>query len=157
MDELPASMHRNGRPADPHFAPEEQLFMRIPPGSTDEYGALATAFRFPEQSVNREKYSGSPEWVLLPRSRHGMCGILAFAVKDVRLCLPPRDEDADGMRFDFRVEHTPMEDNYPHSDVRAYREDDPDTLARKVRSQVKQRFRMLLSERSRIVRRPVVA
>lgn len=107
---------------------------------------LAQAISFRNWSVNRQKYS-EPEDVLVPDWPDW--GIAAFRVADIPLSL----ESASGSRFDFRVEHVPLEENYAHSEIRTYKNglyvenpDPPQTI--------KKKFRQMLSDRSTILHRP---
>ena len=151
MSERPAGMYRNGRPVDPFFEPDEELYLRIPTDQIDSTGkhALCTGFRFPEQSVNRGKHSESPSWVLCPTFFDW--AVAAFEVQQI----PTPLVSEGNVRYDVRVEHDPREDNYPHSEIRVYRGEQRQFNPRlKLRNSAKQRFRMKLSEVARIVWRP---
>lgn len=111
MAEVPSRLQRQGRAPDPEFLPSERLFRRVPASALDDDYPLEASIRFPDFSVNREKYSFLEDVVL----NHPGFGILVFRVADV----PPRLSD-DRRTFSFRVEHVPEEDNYAHSEVRTY-------------------------------------
>ena len=157
MGERPAAMHRNGREPVPHFAPDELLYMRVQPDHVNSEGKpLPFAFRLPSQSVNRSKYS-EPEWVLIPSYQEW--GICSFERRDVpeelRSNQPPPDQSAE---YRLAVEHHPLDDNYSHSEIRAYRKaqiEFNDDL--RVVPKVKQQFRMLLSDRATILKFPAGA
>lgn len=151
MTERPAAMYQRDRPIDPFFEPDEQLYLRVQPDQIDKTveRALCTAFRFPVQSVNRGKYSDSPTWVLYPNFFDW--GIAAFEVQQI----PTPVVSEGGVAYDFLVEHDPLEDNYPHSEVRAYRGKKREFKpGLKLRSSAKQLFRMRLSEVARLITRP---
>jgi hypothetical protein len=132
----------------PDFDPEEQLFRRCRQEDVDEGRLSRSAIRFPDWSVNRSRFS-EPGDALLPD--WAGWGVAAFAVKDV----PPSVASEGGPDVEFKVEHVPLEENYAHSEVRAYK------LGKHSRDlgvpkTVKSRFRQILSEKSRIVIEPQV-
>lgn len=150
MPDRPREMFRNGRPLDPVFEPTEDLYLRCSAEHVDveQKHALPLAVTFTNQSVNRGKYS-KPEWVLVPRWFDW--GIAAFTVQDV-----PESLSSEGkVRYDFKVEHDPLEDNYAHSEIRTYKGGryEPDA-GKKVTKQVKLRFRTSLCEKARLIRLP---
>lgn len=148
--ELPAGMYRDGRPVDPEFAATEQLYMRACPELVRDLQPLCTDFRFPDQSVNREKYSEDPTWVLVPRWLDW--AVVAFRRRDV----PTHMRTSVDVYYEFLVEHVPLDDNYPHSEIRAYRGGERVFNPKlKIKSaEAKQRFRMQLSEAAKIVHVP---
>ena len=78
----------------------------------------AEAFELPDMSVNREKY-GPPDWLLLDDAFSGW-GVGAFYVEDI-----PRGEELlhrGVIAYLLRPEHVPLRYNYPHSEVRIYRD-----------------------------------
>jgi hypothetical protein len=60
-----------------------------------------------------------------------------------------------GTAIEFRMEHVPEEDNYAHSEVRAYKNGRHDRKL-DVPKTVKARFRQILSERTGITLEPRV-
>lgn len=141
---IPARLYRNGRSVDSVFAPEERLYLRFPRESYDHIncGLLPSAIRSPvDQSVNRGKYS-DPADVLLPHWPDW--GIALLEVRDV-----PKELQST-ITYRIRVEHDPLEDNYAHTEIRAYK-GDPEARIMKIRStQVKKEFRTRLSNLARI-------
>ena len=107
-------MYRRGRPVDSHFEPTEKLYRRCQGDHIVGDRVLPQAFRAPDFSVNRGKYS-QPEDVLMPS--YERWGVVSFQVKDV----PARILSAGGAKFEFGIVHDPEEDNYSHSEVRAYK------------------------------------
>ena len=150
-------MYRNGREPVAHFAPDELLYMRVEPDHVNSRGVpMASAFRLPSQSVNRSKYS-EPEWVLIPNYQEW--GILSFERQDIpeelRSSQPPPDQSAE---YRFAVEHDPRDDNYSHSEIRAYRKGRNEFNERlQVVRTVKQKFRMRLAECATILKFPAGA
>ena len=149
MSILPPELKRDGRSADPNFAPGERLFQRVDRDDVAKLGARPSSLqiRFPTQSVNREKYS-KPEWVLLPDWLH--MGVIAFKVEDV----PPSLTPEGGIPLEFRVEHVPEEENYAHSEIRTYRGDVYDEFLTVKSKTLKKVFRQRLAEQCQIIRVP---
>ncbi len=153
MHERPDEMYRHGRAIDPIFAPDENLYMRVCADQIDleERRVLPTAFRFPNQSVNREKYTGDPLWVLYPNFFD--MGVVAFEVQQI----PTPILREGGPAYEFRPVHDPLEENYGHSEVRGNRESDRTFNPRlKAPRNVKVQFRMRLGEAARIIHYPEV-
>ncbi len=146
MHEPPAGMRRNGRPVDPTFEPGEKLYLRVIGEHIDGSNVLVGAIRLPSQSVNREKYSHRPEWVLYPKFFDW--GIAVFLRQNV----PDEILSPGNVGYRFMVEHVPEEQNYPHSEVRAYKSDN--TMFNEkltINDQVKKKFRMRLAETMRVL------
>jgi len=148
---IPDRLLRKGRPPCQHFEPDEQLFHRIQKQHIlDEGGVVSLGVRSRCFSVNRGRFS-EPEDVLLPcHHDHGIC---AFTVADVPKgpCRPTPSP----YTYTFDVVHEPEEENYAHSEVRAFR--DGEYHARlHVPRLVNKRFRMLLGQRMVVVRQPLV-
>ena len=82
-------------------------------------GAVAPeAFELPDMSVNREKY-GLPSWLLLDEDARGW-RVAGFRVRDIP---PDREQYHLGVVvYVLRPEHVPHKYNYPHSEVRVYRQ-----------------------------------
>lgn len=116
MAELPDGMRQHGRLPDPHFDPQERLFRRFRPEDIEDNTVAVDAIELPDMSVNREKY-GPPNWLLLDEAFESW-GVAAFAVRDI----PPGITHLGVIQYAFRVEHQPERNNYPHSEVRAYKD-----------------------------------
>lgn len=108
-DALPPGMLQNNRQADQDFNPEEDLYWRF-----KEFNPLA--FKLVNQSTNRSKHGCQPEWILIPCYKTYGYGV--FKVRDI----PPLKITSGNVRYDFQVEHDPMEFNYCHSEIRAYKD-----------------------------------
>jgi hypothetical protein len=143
----PERMYRAGRSLDQDFDESELLYKRCLAEHIEEERLLATAISFPDWSVNRAKYS-EPEDVLIPDYLDW--GIAAFEVGNV-----PKSLISPGnVKYDFRVEHDPVEDNYSHSEVRTYKDEHHDKKLDPNKT-VKKRFRQILSEKTVIIRQPL--
>ncbi|MCL1468906.1 hypothetical protein [Argonema galeatum] len=139
----PERMYRAGRPVDPDFSPEENLYFRSKEIPTVDERVIPTGIRFPDFSVNRSKYS-EPEDVLIPS--YGEYGILTFKVKDI----PAPETTNKTTLYEWKAVHEPTDDNYSHSEVQTFKNgeykkklDIPTTL--------KKQFRMILSERMSVI------
>jgi len=111
---LPLGMLRNNREADQDFAPKEDLFIRFKEFHEDQL--IPFEIKPVNQSLNRSKHSCQPEWVLLPCYKNEGYG--AFKVRDI----PPFKISSAGVRYDFQVEHVPLELNYCHSEIHVYKD-----------------------------------
>src|SRR6266487_2401330 len=146
--DLPERMYRNNRPADPNFDGAELLSRRCRQEDVENGHRSRSAVGFPDWSVNRAKYS-EPGDALLPRWPDW--GVASFAVADV----PGSLVSEGGTVIEFRIEHVPEEENYAHSEVRAYKNGRHDRKL-DVPKTVKARFRQILSERTHIAIEPRV-
>src|SRR5437016_13046447 len=118
MAEIPPGMMTMGRPDDQDFAEDELLFRRFRPEDFDGGEVAPEAFELPDMSVNREKY-GPPTWLLLEEGCERW-GVASFRVHDI-----PRERPvlhAGIVVYLLRPEHVPLRYNYPHSEVRIYRD-----------------------------------
>jgi hypothetical protein len=139
-------MYRNGRSIDPCFDGDELLYNRCLLEHINGEQLLPTGIRFPDWSVNRAKYS-EPEDVLVPDFQDW--GIAQFEVRNI-----PKSLISPGsVKFDFKVEHDPLNDNYSHSEVRTYK-NGQHSKDLDVNKTVKKEFRQLLSERTVLISRP---
>lgn len=118
MADVPPEMMKGDRQSDPVFADTEILFRRFRPSDFDAGSVAPEAFELPDMSVNREKY-GAARWLLLDDDFAGW-GVGAFYVEDI-----PRDEELfhrGVIAYVLQPEHAPLRYNYPHSEVRVYRD-----------------------------------
>jgi hypothetical protein len=152
----PLRMYQGLRCSDPKFIGTERMYIRCT--STDlvrSDGArrLLPAFiRASGQSVNRGKYSFFFD-VLLPGAQQASfrwlyLGVVHLQVSDVSVQLqssvPPTE---------IRVEHVPLDDNYAHSEIRAFKSDRMLT-PKQVAGTVKKELRQIISDRARILLLP---
>lgn len=138
--QIPDEMKREGRPIDPVFESEEDLYIRF--SSVVGKKPSISSIRCPDQSVNRSKYSEA-EWVILPPFSDWGYG--AFKVEDI----PPKIIRQQGYPYDFRVKHDPFQENYSHSEIRAYVNG---TRRKKIDNKnVKLYFRMRISQKTELL------
>ena len=154
----PARMFRNSRPVDPGFATTERLFLRCTRDMIDENGRMkVSAVAFPNQSVNRGKYS-RPSDVLLPELRPGagdwiLWGVVEFAVMDI----PETIESTGGVATTFGVEHEPTNDNYSHSELSASKGGKRQHRSKAINIEVKKEYRTRLAQETRLIIRALVS
>ncbi|MTJ22697.1 hypothetical protein FJR06_15770 [Dolichospermum sp. UHCC 0352] len=147
-DNRPQKMYRMSHPVDMSFDENEKLYNRCQKEHINGERLLPTGIKFPDWSVNREKYS-DPEDVLVPNFFDW--GIAQFKVSDV----PEQIESPGNIKYDFRVEHDPTEDNYAHSEVRTYK-DGNHSKKLEVNKTVKKLFRQMLSEKTVIIKQSII-
>ena len=153
----PWRMYRNGRPVDPDFLATEKLFFRCRLDSVDERGQMTPAgIRFPDQSVNREKYSRCTD-VLLPdgspqSTKWLLYGVAVIQVED----LPAEMRLPDGVACRFSVEHEPCDDNYAHSELRVYKNEQRVTDKNGITKTSRKEYRTRLAFRARVIVLPLV-
>ncbi len=135
-------MLRNGRPEDPIFRPEELLYRRY---RNDHWidGLFSPAgFKFPKQSVNRQKYSEPEDVVFSEDGIFDGFGVLEFAVRDV----PSSLEEEGTPVYIFFLKHIPLEDNYAHSEIWCETEQETGRYVSPSQT-VRKKFRTMLSQR----------
>lgn len=116
MPEIPEEMKQNKRPRIKEFDPEEYLYRRVMPEQWEEAEIDIDAIELPDMSVNRSSL-GPPQWVRLEEERCKDWAVVGFKVKDI-----PTDMTHLGVDlYTFDARHIPLENNYPHSEVWAYR------------------------------------
>ena len=156
MISIPDRFLVNGRETDNVFAPDEHLFFRFNPTHfSDDMRLPVAAIRFPDFSVNREKFS-QPSDVLVPKWIDW--GIAQVKVESVPKALECEANKKMRTIF-FRVEHDPIDknhrayekqmfENYAHSEIRAF--ENGKHLEKKLPESIKKRFRMMLSDATKI-------
>ncbi|HUG94013.1 MAG TPA: hypothetical protein VML55_24495 [Planctomycetaceae bacterium] len=118
MADIPREMMASGRPEDQSFDDEELLYRRFAPDLLDGDEIAIAAVELPDMSIIREKY-GRPQWLLLDED-YADWGVLAFHVRDIP---PNRAVWHEGVvAYVLEPRHVPYRNNYPHSEVWAYRE-----------------------------------
>lgn len=157
----PSRMFMNQRKLDNNFSENESLYFRCMKESVDQEKQIIkpASVPYPNQSVNREKYSKLKD-VLLPNldkksKKWIFWGVAKISVKD----LPKKQEiqhnpKAAKITFVFKVEHDPESDNYGHSEIRVYKNNilDRDNRTRGV----KKIYRTDLSFKSKIAIKPLI-
>jgi|SRR5450755_3611733 hypothetical protein len=106
-------MKRNGRPEDPVFEGSEKLFRRyksehIVNGS---FTGVGLSFKNPP-SVNRNKYSEPQDVLFSETDEFANWGVVSLRVREIPSSLP-----LDNPRYKVSSKHTPLEDNYAHSEL----------------------------------------
>lgn len=117
MAEIPEELKRNSRPKDEIFAPDEYLFRRVEPDLWRESGVDIDAVMLPNMSVYRQKYS-LPEWALLESDQLADWAVVGFKVRD----LPSPLMHLGVQLHTFEPRHIPLDENYAHSEVWAFRD-----------------------------------
>ncbi len=143
VTQIPDEMLRQGRPVEPDFETDEDLYIRFL--SVVGKKVDISNIRCPNQSVNRSNYS-EPEWVLLPNYRHFGHGV--FKVADIPTPIDRPDADP----YEFIVDHDPQDNNYSHCEIRAHV--NGVRRNRITNRSVKLKFRMHLSQKIRILSFP---
>lgn len=126
--------------------------MRCRRAGLDQEHLSPHAVRFPDFSVNRQKYS-APEDVLLPD--YANWGIIKFTVADVPASVPAEViASAEGADYTFAVVHDPLEQNYAHAEVRTSRNQIYRKNLKIKHQGVKRWFRVRISQATQLVRKP---
>ena len=136
-------MYRQGRAVDPVFEPTEVLYHRIAVGGAAGTRPDGFDIRLPEASVNRGKYS-LPEDVLYPNYFH--LGVAEFPVSAIPAPLDFKDQQGSTKRYELTIQHDPQEDNYAHSELRAFRDGLRVVHSGKIPVVVKSEFKQIIAE-----------
>src|ERR1700719_3729311 len=108
--------YRDGQAEDQNFEEDELLYRRYKAEHFQGEQILPSAFRFPRQSVNRQKYS-QPDDVLHPDCCNGESfegwGVLECLSSD----LPTPIDGGNGVIFSFAPVHRPSECCYAHTEI----------------------------------------
>lgn len=145
---IPNRLKRNNRSEYQCFKLHEKLYRRFTEQLFADDGKMyANAIRFPDISVNREKF-GQPLDVLFPNFFNN--GIFAFKAKDIPtpICLSIDN------KYEFCVFHRPLEDNYPHCEIISYKNNLQLSPTKKIGKTVKAKFRHILGEKLEIIKQP---
>ena len=117
MADLPLGMLRNGRPRDPIFEKDEYLYRRVNPEHWHERLVDRAAIALPDMSVGRGKY-GHPEWLRLEADDLQNWAVVGFQVKDLEGEILHQGIE----KWTFEARHVPLDDNYPHSEIWAFKD-----------------------------------
>jgi hypothetical protein len=119
-------MRAGNRKPDPLFTPTEKLFRRYLPihFQNGEFTGLAFSLTNPI-SVNRAKYSEASDAIFSEADEWAAFGVVSFQVRHIPPLLPIPEPV-----FSFLVMHTPLQDNYAHSDICCHKLSDPGKHAR---------------------------
>jgi hypothetical protein len=147
--QYPEELIRNGREVDPVFLPDELLYYRIVRLEGNRVNPIDIPFTDDiaggkikcALSVNRGKYS-QPHHVLYSKyPKHINDGVVKFSVRDIPEAIEHVEEHT---ILNFRVEHDPLEDNYSHSQIRAFRDG---VRVKPISEWFRKKLRTILSER----------
>ncbi len=154
----PSRMYSEGRETNQTFYGNEILYLRCKRGSLNDEGKkLAPAgIHFPNQSVNRQKYS-KPKDVLLPNNEDKtkewiFWGVARIFVRDIpegteTQALPT----AKKVIYKYDTVHVPEDDNFSHSEIRVKKD------GVYVKSQgVKKAYRTDLSFKTTVIVKPLI-
>jgi hypothetical protein len=113
VPDRPDRMRRNGRPVDQHFQLAEKLFRRFAADHLigGKLSNMGLSFDTPP-SVNREKFSESQDVLFSETNEFANWGVWSIKVGDLPSAFPETEP-----AFRFYPQHTPMEDNYGHSEI----------------------------------------
>jgi hypothetical protein len=143
--EVPERLRRGGRPLDPDLL-GECCFMRCQPEYIDGERLASAGIRFPDTSVNRCKYS-EPGDALGTKLEWGF---VRFRASDV----PTSVEGENNARVDFSIVHVPIDENYSHCEIRAFKGGVHVKKGDKIPDTVKKIFRQLLCEKTWAIHDP---
>lgn len=146
MSKQPVAMRTNGRPLDPYFHPDERLFRRVPIWMWDDPADRPgpEAVELPDMSVGRSRY-GHAEWVrfdVLNNHFFAEWGVLAVRVGDI----PPKFWQLGVYQYTFHPSHEPLEKDYPHTEVRVYKNDTHISLDESLPEDIHLKWRLSLLE-----------
>ncbi len=147
-------MRTNGRHPDQHFHSEEYIFRRVPIGMWNHPGdhLEVDAVPLPDVSVGRSKY-GHPEWVrfdVINGNFFPDWGVVGIQVADV-----PSELWREGVfHFTFKVCHAPIEMDFPHSEIRAFENQNHIDVVEKVPEDVHLAWRERLLRKMRTIIKP---
>ncbi|MCY2987035.1 MAG: hypothetical protein NTY19_04105 [Planctomycetota bacterium] len=149
-------MYRNGRPIDPQFLGSEKLYFRCKREWIDDGDRVLPGYiHFPDQSVNREKYS-KPADVLLPDGTERSRDWILWGVAKVTADDVPASISTEGkVCYEFSVEHDPEEDNYSPSELRVYKGGKRESNSGKINQQVKKKYRTMVALKALVVVQPL--
>jgi hypothetical protein len=149
-DNYPVELIMGERVADQTFSDDEKLYIRFDE-ILGEFVA-PTSLICPNQSANRSTFCTDPEWVLLSElpetpDQFKDWGYGYVEVRDIPTPLTP----AGALMTEFRPFHDPFPYNYSHTEVRPYRSGGH---VRKLKSNVRNLFKITLCRRIIILKRP---
>lgn len=111
MSDFPPECQTEAREADQSFPSNEVLFRRLKPDGFDGVHVIREAIDMPNMSVHRSK-TGGKATDLIWAEKFAHWGVFRFRVIDI-----PSPKFEEGMRYDFRPEHSPTRNCYHHSEI----------------------------------------
>jgi hypothetical protein len=103
--------------------------------------------------VNWSKYS--KPWDA--KFHHPSCGIGRIIVKDLPRALPEKLPTTDSKYHDFIPHHDPMPENYPHCEIRVFKEGVRVTKDSQISKLAKKEYRTIISDKTLILIEPKTA
>jgi hypothetical protein len=138
----------NGDPEDQVFSEGELLYRRYLRIHFHNEQLLPSAFKFPHQSFNREKYS-IPEDVLHPDCSDGKKLEIGWGVLECSSTnLPTPLDGSDGKTFQFEPLHKPLECCYAHTEL--WCKADDGEFVDEPNRKVKETFRVRLAQNMKV-------
>jgi len=151
--QTPEQLKLNARVKDNAFAPAERLFYLFP--KLDGGEVSFQEIQFPDQSTNRAKYCGTPEWLYLTLyPKYLSYGIASFETSAIPFELT---SSTTKLKYYFFAEHDPLDDNYSHTEVRCKNKDGiriPFEEKKRIHKSVKMAYRMEIGQASAVLRAP---
>jgi hypothetical protein len=150
---IPRRMLRNGRSIIDHFPSNEAIFHRFRHDHrlVHDSGQIFFNIPMPRTSVNRSHPDGQWNDVLLVKwPQYRDWGVFSFKAGD----LPAYYQTAPDHELHFRLVHDPVDDNYYHSEIRAYRNIEEMDEKLKLKPAWKLWFRLSLSNVATILNEP---
>lgn len=152
MAELPSWMLKGSKPRTP-VAEDERLLSRFHPSALAGGKLAVDAVRMPDMSVMRETLCPDLDWVLFDpqESRdYSGWGIAGFLARDI-----PKNVNYNALSpYQFKAVHVPLDDNYPHAEVRAEKNGVHQARKDSLPPEVHIRFREMLVQVIDVVRQP---
>jgi len=148
----PPRMLQRGREVDAELPAHEKLYMRCRREWVEDKTIKPAYIHFPDQSVNRDKYS-KPADVLLPDSVDSdshewiYWGVAGFFVGDI----PENMRTGGDVEYRFTAEHDPYEDNYAHTELRVYKNQVRERYKKKINTSVKKKYRTELAKHTWLI------
>lgn len=141
------------------FYVDEELYYRIKRESLEQDGSIKPAMvHFPSQSVNCSQL-GYPTDVLLPNERADSHQNLVLGVAIVLARELPTPyttgSGAQETRYEFCIEHDPVELNYGHCEIRVFKGGKEERSSSKIGNTVKKHYRTIVGLKSRVAVRPI--
>jgi hypothetical protein len=146
-------MLRRGRPVDKAFEPEHLLYMRITDEDVVEGIVIPARIRAFDQSVNWSKYSWPWDVVF----DHGGCGVSTVAISELPPPLPKILPDNKSKYHTFIPEHVPEDQNYSHSEIRAWKAGTKLTKSSQIGEVAKKEYQNFMSAVLEIIIDPIAA
>jgi hypothetical protein len=122
LRDRPRRMRQRGRLADNPVGLSEVLYRRISRQHLSSQDGRLTdaALPFPDQSVNRSKFSTASDALIPDPSCRDRGRWLSMGVAEIPASAVSHSVDARSGQCNILVEHVPLEWNYAHSEIHLY-------------------------------------